>query len=35
MDEKEKQRRMKNMQKIVKDFDIYWWVDRFLKASKI
>ncbi|MDT8337615.1 MAG: trehalose-6-phosphate synthase [Sulfurimonas sp.] len=35
MDEKEKQRRMKNMQKIVKEFDIYWWVDRFLKASKI
>ena len=35
MDKKEKQRRMENMQKIVKEFDIYWWVDRFLKDSKI
>lgn len=35
MDDKEKQRRMENMQNIVKEFDIYWWVDTFLKASKI
>lgn len=34
MDDKEKQRRMENMQNIVKKFDIYWWVDTFLKASR-
>ncbi len=34
MDDKEKQRRMENMQNIVKEFDIYWWVDTFLKVSK-
>jgi len=28
----EKKRRMENMQKCVKEFDIYWWVDTFLKT---
>lgn len=35
MEEKEKQARMQNMQKNVKKFDIYWWVDSFLKTAKI
>ena len=35
METQEKQKRMKNMQNIVRKFDIYWWVDRFLKASKM
>ena len=34
MGEKEKQKRMENMQNNVKKFDIYWWVDMFLKALK-
>lgn len=35
MDIKEKRKRMENMQKNVKEFDIYWWVDTFLKAAYI
>lgn len=35
METEEKQRRMGNMQNIVRKFDIYWWVDTFLKAAKI
>jgi trehalose 6-phosphate synthase len=30
----EKQRRMENMQNILKRFDIYWWVGSFLKMVK-
>jgi trehalose 6-phosphate synthase len=30
----EKQRRMENMQNIIKEFDIYWWVNSFLKTAK-
>ena len=33
MEIKEKQRRMENMQNNVQKFDIYWWVDTFLKAA--
>ena len=35
MELQEKQRRMQNMQKSVRKFDIYWWVDTFLKAAKM
>lgn len=35
MDEKEKLERMENLQKNVKKFDIYWWVDAFLTSSQI
>ncbi|MCK4737306.1 MAG: trehalose-6-phosphate synthase [Sulfurimonas sp.] len=35
METQEKQKRMENMQNIVKKFDIYWWIDRFLKAAKM
>lgn len=35
MKDSEKQRRMENMQNIVKEFDIYWWVDSFLKTAKM
>lgn len=35
MEEKEKQERMENMQKNIKKFDIYWWVESFLNAAKI
>ena len=35
METKEKQRRMENMQENVRKFDIYWWVDTFLKAAKM
>lgn len=34
MEDKEKQRRMQSMQKIVMKSDIYWWVDKFLKAAR-
>ncbi|NOR58882.1 MAG: trehalose-6-phosphate synthase [Sulfurimonas sp.] len=34
MKKKEKKKRMENMQNIVKEFDIYWWVDTFLKDAK-
>lgn len=34
MDMHEKQRRMQNLQNNVKEFDIYWWVDAFLKSVK-
>ena len=33
MDFEEKKRRMENMQNNVQKFDIYWWVDTFLKAA--
>jgi trehalose 6-phosphate synthase len=35
MDVEEKSKRMENMQNNVKKFDIYWWVDRFLKAAEM
>ena len=35
METKEKQIRMENMQENVRKFDIYWWVDTFLKAAKM
>lgn len=35
MEIKEKQRRMENMQNSIRKFDIYWWVDTFLKAAKM
>lgn len=35
MKTKEKQQRMENMQNNVQKFDIYWWVDTFLKAAKM
>ncbi|WP_373036377.1 trehalose-6-phosphate synthase [Sulfurimonas sp.] len=35
MQTKEKYERMENLQNIVKKFDIYWWVDMFLKTAKI
>ena len=35
MKKKEKRRRMENMQNSVKQFDIYWWVDLFLKTAKM
>lgn len=35
MDSQEKERRMENMQNNVREFDIYWWVDTFLKAAKM
>lgn len=34
MEPQEKQKRMENMQNNVKKFDVYWWVDTFLKAAK-
>lgn len=33
MNNEEKKKRMENMQKNVKEFDIYWWVDSFLKIG--
>jgi trehalose 6-phosphate synthase len=35
MKKREKKKRMENMQNIVRKFDIYWWVDTFLKAAKM
>jgi trehalose 6-phosphate synthase len=35
MKKREKKKRMENMQNIVREFDIYWWVDTFLKAAKM
>ena len=35
MKTQEKYKRMENMQKNVKEFDIYWWVDKFLKTAKM
>lgn len=35
MEKEEKQKRMENMQNIVKKFDIYLWIDTFIKAAKI
>jgi trehalose 6-phosphate synthase len=35
MKKKEKKKRMQNLQNCVKKFDIYWWVDTFLKAVKM
>lgn len=35
MKNKEKKKRMENMQNIIREFDIYWWVDTFLKAAKV
>ena len=35
MDSNKRTKRMENMQKNVKKFDIYWWVDSFLKTAKI
>jgi len=35
MKQREKKKRMGNMQNIVRKFDIYWWVDTFLKAAKM
>ncbi len=34
MKKKDKKRRMENMQNNVQKFDIYWWVDTFIKAVK-
>jgi trehalose-6-phosphate synthase len=34
MESQEKKTRMENMQKNVKEFDIYWWVDTFLKTAR-
>lgn len=34
MESDEKHKRMKKMQKNVRKFDIYWWVDAFLQAAK-
>ncbi|MCF6309390.1 MAG: trehalose-6-phosphate synthase [Sulfurimonas sp.] len=34
MEPQDKQQRMENMQNNVKKFDVYWWVDAFLKAAK-
>jgi trehalose 6-phosphate synthase len=33
MDSQEKKKRMENMQNDTRNFDIYWWVDTFLKAA--
>lgn len=33
MDAQEKKKRMENMQNNIQKFDIYWWVDTFLKAA--
>ena len=35
MKQREKKKRMGNMQNIVQKFNIYWWVDTFLKAAKM
>lgn len=35
MESQEKKKRMENMQNNVRKFDIYWWVDTFIKAAKI
>jgi trehalose 6-phosphate synthase len=35
MEKQEKKKRMQNLQNIVREFDIYWWVDTFLKAAKM
>lgn len=35
MEPQEKRQRMENMQNNVKKFDVYWWVDSFLKAAEI
>lgn len=35
MEKEEKKKRMENMQNIVKEFDIYLWLDTFLKAAKM
>lgn len=35
MEKEEKKKRMENMQNIVKEFDIYLWIDTFLKAAKM
>jgi len=33
MESEEKKQRMERMQKSIQEFDIYWWVDTFLKAA--